>query len=381
MKHSAPIWIVGLAWFVLGVVAGPQPGLAQDTYVLDEQGWVKTDAPEPGSPEAQLQAIRRALAEDRPGDAKSLASEWIENYPNHPMIAEAYLLRGDAKVAQANYYRALFDYEFLIRRYPGTEQFVTALEREYEIARRYTGVDGPLLKRKLLGMRILTARAEGEELLIRIQERVPGSDLGEQASMTLADAYFQNAEMSNAAVAYDLFLENYPRSPRRERAMLRLIQSSLARFKGPNFDATGLIEANQRLKEYEQEFPVAAERLGAAALRVRIEETMARKDLLDARWYERTGDDVAARYIYRRLIKDRPQTAAAADAMRRLEALGVPIDPNYDPDEDAAAGANVESPTTQPAEEAVEDTVDADETVAPDANDDEPVVEEPEAGE
>lgn len=348
MKYLNAIWIVAVAWAVFVGITTPSAALAQDTYVLDEDGWVKTDAPEPGSPEAALQAVRRALAEDRPGDAKSLASEWIEDYPNHPMIAEAYLLRGDAKVARANYYRALFDYEFLIRRYPGTEQFVTALEREYELARRYTGVDGPLLKRKLLGLRILTARAEGEELLIRIQERVPGSDLGERASMTLADAYFQNAEMGNAALAYDLFLENYPRSPRRERAMLRLIQASLARFKGPTFDATGLVEANQRLKEYEQEFPVAAERLGAAALRVRIDETMARKDLLDAQWYERTGEDVGALSMYRRLIKDRPQTAAAAEAIRRLEALGKPIDPTNEPDEDAAANANVEPAATQP---------------------------------
>lgn len=305
-----------LAWVVC--VAGGV-AVAQERYRLSDEGWDAVQPPEPGSPEAELQAIRTALAEGHADRARELADAWIEQHPNHPLLVEAYLLRGDAKSANRRYYRALFDYEYVIRVYPASEQFHTALEREYEIARLY--VNG--LNRFFLGFRILPAEGEGEELLIRIQERAPGTAIGEKAMLTLADYYFRKAQMDLAADAYDLFLQNYPDSDHREWAMLRLIQANLARFKGPAFDATGLIEAAQRLKMYRDEYPAAAERLGADALLVRIDESLALKELVTAEWYEVRHLPVSAAYVYSRVVDEYPQTAAAHTALARLQALGV----------------------------------------------------------
>ncbi|MEM6756035.1 MAG: outer membrane protein assembly factor BamD [Planctomycetota bacterium] len=316
--NTRSIAALAAAW---AVVACPM-AVAQQTFTLDDEaGFVLVEPPDPSSPEGRLQAARTALAEDRLKDALQIVNAFIDNNPNSPFVIDARLIRGDIRVAEKSYYQALFDYEYVARTSPASEAWLIALEREFEIARVF--VNGG--KRKFLGLRLIPAKSEGEELLIRIQERVPGSELGEKASILLADYFFDDGDMFQASEAYDLFLLNYPTSPQREWAMLRLIQANLARFRGPEYDATGLIEAGQRLAQYQAEFPASAERIGVDALDIRIADAMADKDLADARWYERRGNDVSAAYLYRRVVEDHPQSTAAQVAIARLAKLPVPV--------------------------------------------------------
>lgn len=294
----------------------------QEEYVLNEAyEWQQQTSYDPATPEGQLQVIRKVIEEDRLEKARELADRWIKEYPNHPLLVEAYLLRGDAKVRQEEYYDALYDYEYIIVEFPGAEQYLVALEREYEIARKFAAG----LKRKMLGMRMIPAMGEAEDLLIRVQERAPGSELGERASLALGEVYFNQAEMTEAVVAYDMFLLNYPNTRFREGAMLNLIRASLAMFKGPRFDPHGLIDAAERISAYREEFPAAAEQLGANSLLLRINESLAIKTYYSAEWYYRTGERVSAVYLYRRVVKDYPHTVAAQAATRWLETKGESI--------------------------------------------------------
>ncbi|MEM9419229.1 MAG: outer membrane protein assembly factor BamD [Planctomycetota bacterium] len=311
-------WLPAL--LILMTLAPLTPAAGQSSYELTDEGFEAIAVPEPGTPAAELAAARKLIAQDEPKKALKALEQWIKDNPNDPLAVEAYLLRGDAKAANGDFYKALFDYEEVITYYPASEQFWTAIEREYEIGVLYTTG----FRRKLWGVRWLPADGEGAELLIRVQERAPGSPIGERASIALADHYFNSSQMILATDAYDLFLINYPESELRQWALLRLIQASLARFKGPEFDGTGLIDAGERLQQYRDEYPAAAERVGVEALLVRIRESLARRDFTTANWYDRTGEKVSAVLLYRRLIEEYSDTAAARDAVARLEAMGEP---------------------------------------------------------
>jgi outer membrane assembly lipoprotein YfiO len=323
---------------------------AQPTHELDDRGnFVQQAEPDPATPEGQLQLIRRTLVQGDAKQAERDADEWIEENPAHPQIVEAHLIRGDAIAAQGDYYRSLADYEVIARAYPGTEQYRIALEREYEIARLFTG--GLYRKSRWFGVRIIPADSEGVELLIRVQERLPGSELGERASMAIGDHYFDKGDMDMASEAYDLFLLNYPNSARREWAMLRLIQASLAKYKGPQFDPSGLTDAAQRLREYERDYPSAAEKIGAKALMVRINEALAEKKLVTAQWYDKRGMERGAITMYRRVIQDYPQSAAALEALAELEERGVPL---VDPRDPTSTRGALSSESGDPATPSIE---------------------------
>lgn len=304
------LWLLVPA-ILLAWTATPAAAQQQRYDLAEDDSWETAREIDPASPEGQLLAARRALAEGRAAVAEEQATRWIDANPEHRLLPEAYLLRGDALVAQNEEYEALFDYEYIARVFFGSEVFVTALEREFEIAKDYArGKD-----RKLWGIRFISAYDEAEELLIRIQERLPGSELAERAGLELGDFYFRRQNMSLAAEAYDLFIENYPNSPDIPKARKRLIASYLAGYKGPEFDAAGLDEARLQLRRLQRDDPAAAEQIGADALLAGIAERRAAKLLTTAHWYLRTNDPIGAEFTLRRLVKTFPRTQAARDGI------------------------------------------------------------------
>lgn len=308
---------------ILAVVAAASAtsfGAAQEqTYELTEDDrWSLLAEKDPDGEASQLLQVRRALGLDEPRRALNLVEGFLERAPFSTWRPEALLLKGDAQLALGNEYDALMTYEELVQRYPGSAVFVTALEREYDIAKAYAGG----LKRKFLGLfRILDTADDAEELLIRIQERLPGSTLAERAGMTLADFYFERRDLFMAAEAYDIFIENYPRSTQIDKARLRLIYSYLANFRGPEYDAVGLLEAQARLRELQAIRPALAQKVGAEALLVRVYESDAIKMLQTARWYVDTEDPISAEYVIRRLVEAYPDSIATIDALRMIPSI------------------------------------------------------------
>jgi outer membrane protein assembly factor BamD (BamD/ComL family) len=297
---------------LLAPIALAVPCLGQTQVLDDNDQWVAPAGVTPGSPEGRLQIVRETLARGEYARAHKLADAWLESFPANGLRARCLLARGDALWKGGNEYDALFDYEEVARRYPSSDVFVLALQREYTIACAYA--DG--LKRRFFGtVRIVDATDDAVWMLIRIQERLPGSQLAEQAGMRLADHYFDTRQLAMAAEAYDLFVLNYPRSPQVDKARLRLIYSHCASFRGPEHSAKGLVEAQIRLRELQVRDPMLANRIGAEALLVRIDESEARKLLAEARWYLDQGDLVGAERFIRRLVTRFPRSVSTLDAL------------------------------------------------------------------
>lgn len=298
---------------IMAVLFGGGSAMAQEEFTLGPDDAWQREAPAPGTPEARIFLARKALALGEPERARALATAFLDRFPSATGRAEMLLVRGDALVEMGDEYKALFDYEAITRQHPGSMVFVQALEREFDIAKAYANG----LRRKFFGtIRILNTAEDAQELLIRIQERLPGSRLAEEAGITLADFYFRRSEMRLAADAYDLFLQNYPRSARVPEARERLIQSYMASYRGPRHDDAGLRDARRRLLAMKQIRPAAAQRLGADALLVRINESEARKLLVTANWYLSINDPISAELYIRRVVERHPETVAALDALR-----------------------------------------------------------------
>ncbi|MDA0803911.1 MAG: outer membrane protein assembly factor BamD [Planctomycetota bacterium] len=287
---------------------------AQVTRELDDTDhWVIQGAPPPGSPAAQLQEVQQVLARGDYARAKELATEWCDRFPKDPLYPAALLAKGDAMYRVGDEYNAAFEYEEIARRFPGSPVFVTALQRELDIGIAYAHG----LKRKFLGLfRMVNTSDEAQEILIRVQERLPGSELAERAGAELADFYFRNGQMDLAATTYDLFLMNYPQSKQADRARIRLVASSLATFRGPNYSATGLVSARLLLDRILQEQANLARREGARALLLRIRESEATKLLSQLNWYVAQDDRIAAERYLRALVIEYPDTTAMLDALR-----------------------------------------------------------------
>lgn len=319
LPRRSIITLVTLAFLTPALVSRAQ----QAEYRLDEQGqWQAQRAPEPGTPEHDILRARQLLAEEKPGDAWSLLDTFIDKFdaPGHPLLAEAYLLRGDAKTAWGDEYKAFTeDYETLIRRFPESQEFVKANERELSIMVRY--LNG--LKRRLWGFRIADATGPAQDILVSIFERLRGSALGERAMIELGDYYYRDRDLESASIVYQYFERNYPASRYLKTAMERRIFTNIARFNGPRYESSGLVDARELLDRYVDRFPLEAEKNGLdAALSTRIDESLAAQLLDRARWYLRRSDPVSARFTFQKLTRLYPSSVAAARAREELSARG-----------------------------------------------------------
>jgi Outer membrane lipoprotein len=334
----------------LAVLLAAAPGaLAQQkTFDLSDDGqWSQTQAPEPGSDKEIILRAREMIAQGRDGAAEALLDGWIERNErtDNPWLAEAYLARGDARLASDREVKALYDYEEVIKNFPGSEAFVIALTRELDIAIRYANG----LRKRILGIRLENAERIGEDLMIRVQERLPKSRLAERACLELADYYYRERDMASAATMYDIFLKNYPESEFRQKALQRRVYANIAQFKGPRYDASGLREAKFLIQDYSARYPQDAERIGMDnALIARLDESAAVQMLETARWYLRRDDDVSARLTVARLLRKHPRTVAAIRAQELISERKWVMPGAAPPGEPAGEEAsNAEDPTAR----------------------------------
>lgn len=299
----------------------------QQVYEVTGSGLKQTKAPEPGSDEATIAEARRLTADGEPSKAIDLLDTWIEanETSRNQWLPDAFLARGDAHLADDDEYKALVDYERITRDYAGSDLFVKALERELDIAKMYMGG----LRKKSLGLfRIDSGIPIAEEIIMRINERLPGSRLAERAMLMLADYYYDQRDLRMAAESYDVFLTLFPRSEHRQKAMQRTVYANIAQFKGPRYDASGLVDAKFLVQRYQSQYPLDAERIGLdETLTARLDEQTARQLLEVAGWYERRGDPPSQRLTLQRLILRHPQTGAAKIAADTLTKNNWPLQP------------------------------------------------------
>ena len=265
--------------------------------------------------------MRALLAEGRFEEAEAAASAWLDATPGGTAEADVLLARGDALVGQNRLWRALYSYEQLLTTHPGSDVYLEAVSRELAIAKLFVGG----WKRKLLGCPRAAHRwrgggAAGPRAGARTRER-PRRGRGADAGGPLL------REAANGPSGGDVrpAAAELPADAGSAVGDAAADPGGAAQFKGPDFDATGLLEASERLNAYEQAFPAAARRLNADALQQRIPDSLARRDLTNARWYDRRGDRVASSSMRRRLIADYPGTAAAQEAIQTLRDRGLPL--------------------------------------------------------
>lgn len=308
--------VIALVWAATCASAQPK------TYELVDGRWVLSESRPQVQGDPALVRARERLASGSDDAAVAMLDQWFEQNPDPrgSMMPEALLLRGDAHLAGGDEYRALLDYERVAREFSGTDALPIALERELRIANLY--LNG--LRVKMWGMiRIDSGIPLAEEIIIRINERLPGSRLAEQALLDLADYYYRERELRQAADTYDIFLKLFPKSDKRPIAMQRRLYANIAKFKGPKYDASSLVEAQVQIEEFAAEYPAQAREKGLDdALTARLDESFAAEMLETARWYLRVDDPVSARLTLNRLVRSHPRTQAAIDAQTIMKPRG-----------------------------------------------------------
>ena len=220
----------------------------------------------------QIDEIERIIEQGRYSEAKTRLIAWLKFSRGSPVRDRALYLMAVAQDGLGDHIKAFYYLDEMLDDYPESPLFYTALNRQYDIADRF--LNGT--KRKVLFFSI-GAEDEAVEMLFRVQQRSPGSELAEKALLRTADYYYADSQFDLAADAYASYLRSFPRSPLTSRVKLRQAYSNLAQFRGLKFDPTPVIDARTQLLDLSAQFPEVAQAENIQSLLDRIDATFAKK--------------------------------------------------------------------------------------------------------
>lgn len=218
-------------------------------------------------------------------------------------------------------YSAYYAFEAFLASYPRSRYATNAKRYMMESAKRLVEVGYP---EQILSINIPFTESgrKGAQLLEAALQRFHTETFSPAYHLWLANYYFGRSDWDKAEVEYRTIAERYGASEHAATALYRLGEVALMRFRGVAYDAAPLEEARRRFEQFVAQYPrhdLAAE---ARAKLQSVGELLAQKWLNDAAFYRRRGLPNSARFMYRAVLRQYPDTAAADSARRALREMG-----------------------------------------------------------
>ena len=268
-------------------VSAAQSETAETVMLTAEGQWQDVENLSP-----QLVTMQQLIREGKAKKAQKQLSRWIKDNEDSPWMDQALFLKAQALFDRSLYYQSFEVYEELLDSFPTSALWESSLRQQIEIAKLFLAGK----KRKVWGFIPASARTEALEILERVEERWPGSDLAAYALKMQSDYYFNSGRFIEAQGAYQILVDNYNKSRYYEESLLRSAEATQAQYRGPLYDGRCLNDARIRYEQYRVRFPQKAKQLGIEQRIMRIHWQQAEKNYEVADYYQRTHRDMSARY-------------------------------------------------------------------------------------
>jgi len=245
-----------------------------------------------------------SLSAGRLSSAAATFKKLIKDCPSSAHREEAMWLRAGILFDQKDYYKAYEQYEELLTQYAGSVHYRDALLKEIEIAELFLGP----VRRRVLGIPLLSGETEAIEILRRVYEHQPAGDLADDVVLRIADYNWSKGRWIEAEDYYDKYCREYPNGDAILHAELRRAKCAIERCRGPRYDVTCLQLAYDRLRQYQRKFPAEASREGVPDMLVAVRERQASALYEIAARYRRSGKPLAAAFYAERLQERYPDS-------------------------------------------------------------------------
>lgn len=241
----------------------------------------------------------------------------------------------------ADYFKKSNDvFERLVKNYPGTRYMDTVQARRFSIAKYWIDLAKSDPQNPLVLNWTNEERPMKDTLgsAIRVLDRIrlddPTGKVADDATLALANAYFETERYMDAADTYEDLRVNFPNSEHQFHAHLFEMKARLQAYQGPHYDGTHLETAGKLIKAIITQFPQQAEEHRELLVKenARIRKMKAERDMALASYYEARGAYQAAGLQYRQVAAEFQNTPLAETATERLaEIADKPANSNEPP--------------------------------------------------
>lgn len=289
--------------------------LKAETFRLNESGnWSDTGNSEEEQFILRVAEMKKLVDAGKP-DKVSIAIEQLKtDFPDITGADFDAFTDAEMLLAQGKLTKAVRQYEKFLDDYPASPLRDAALQREFGIASDF------LAGRRKRMLLVLNLRRydEGVKIMEKISDRAGNSDIAKRASMAVARSFENRRKYEEAYLKWSEIQTRWPNGQIAKEALLEMAKTKYATYRGPVYDATGLISAKSYYENFKLRYPQEAQQLQVDDTLSRISEQLAEKQLGIAEYYDRTQSKGPANMYYQMVIDEWPQSKAARTAREKL---------------------------------------------------------------
>jgi outer membrane protein assembly factor BamD (BamD/ComL family) len=286
-----------------------------ETLRLDEQGQLQK-ATDSNDEQYLLRVaeIKKLVDAGKPEQVKKAAEQLKKDFPGVVGKDFGSFMKGEVHLANGKLTKAVKQYDDFMDKYPTSPLKDAALNRQFEIATEF------LAGRKKTVMMVFKVSAfdDGVKIMEKISDRTGTADIAKNALLSVARAYEKRKEWNEAYLKWSEISGRWPTGEIARDALLAMARTKYAAFRGPVYDGSSLISAKTYYENFKLRYPEEAQELKVDEILTHISEQLARKNLLIAQYYDRTGSSGPANMYYQMVVDNWPNTSAAQTAKEKL---------------------------------------------------------------
>ncbi len=266
------------------------------------------------TPQAQADYARRT------SDLEAQLKEWrilLKRFPNSPQAAEALYNIGLIYEKMHRYYLAHKAYKELIEKYPFSDYFSKAIEREFELGKRF--LQGYRRKFWDITKPIENPAPEVFDLIVSAS---PYSKFAPAALYYKGLYYKKRKEYAEATSAFEHLLNAYPDSEYVDKAEYQIAMTYYEMSLDPQYDQVFTEKAINAIKKFLAKYPESSFRDRAQEILAELTEKQAQHSLSIAKFYLKQGKEKAAKIYLEEVVDNYPNTKASQEAQELLKKLG-----------------------------------------------------------
>ncbi|MCH5372699.1 MAG: outer membrane protein assembly factor BamD [Planctomycetes bacterium] len=297
---------------------GYSPDKARELYTDAEQRYLAATQSENGDQRDELLSAAE--------DFRKSAERW----PDSALEQDALFMAGEAYFFADHYPKANDSYELVLKKFPNSKHLDTIEARRFAIADYWLKLND-IDRQSFWEFNFTDERRPVRDAFghaVRVFDRIrvddPTGKLADDATLAAGNAYFTSGRFLDADSFYADLRKTFPSSEHQFRAHLLGVKAKLLSYQGPDYSGDPLDEAEKLIKQIRRQFPREAEEereyLSRAYAEVRFQK--AEREWHMARYYDRRGENGAARFYYDVVARDYTQTPFAQRAEERLAQIG-----------------------------------------------------------
>jgi len=289
--------------------------LCAETLRLDEQGQLQKAA---DSNDEQyllrVAEIKKLVDAGKPDKVKKAVKQLKKDFPGVAGKDFDSFMEAEVLLAGGKLTKAVKQYDDFLDKYPISPLKDAALNRQFEVATEFLAGR----KKTILMVFRVSAFDDGVKIMEKISDRTGTAVIAKNALLTVAHSYEKRKQYNEAYLKWSEISTRWPTGQIAKDALLAMAKNKYAAFRGPVYDGSSLISAKTYYENFKLRYPEEAQELKVDDILTRISEQLAEKNLLIAKYYDRTGSAGPANMYYQMVVDNWPNTKAAQMAKEKI---------------------------------------------------------------